>query len=188
MRRKAASSLADIANAQIRDGDVLHPESLGSDWDVVVSQRLLINLASFEEQKAAIRNIHACLKPGGRYLMIENTNEGFAAMNAARHRMGIPPVPQHWHNRFFSSAELREALAGRFQTLKHYDFALYYLLTRVYANMVAKFEGWGIQAQKDPIFEQLDDAARQLHEQFADWLKPPEPFGPIQVWVLRKEQ
>ena len=108
-------------------------------------------------------------------------------MNAARHRMGIPPVPQHWHNRFFSHAELEDALAGRFQVLKHHDFSLYYFLTRVNANMVARFEGWGAQAKKDPIFDRLDDAARRLHEQFGEWFKPPEPFGPIQVWILRKE-
>jgi SAM-dependent methyltransferase len=188
MRSKAERSVSGLSNATIRAGDILDATGFGTEWDVAVTQRVLINLTSYEEQEAGIEAIHGCLKPGGRYIMIENTNEGFSVLNDARHLMGIPPVPQHWHNRFFAHSEIDRALAGRFQVLRHYHFGLYYLLTRVYANMVASFEGWGVQAKKDPIFEKLDDAARRLHEQFSAWFTPPEAFGPIQIWVLRKEE
>ncbi|HKW78851.1 MAG TPA: hypothetical protein VJQ09_07090, partial [Candidatus Limnocylindria bacterium] len=77
----------------------------------------------------------------------------------------------------------------RFQLLRFQDFGLYYLLTRVYVQMFATFEGFGINAKKDPIFEHSDRAARVLYEKFADRVKfdGMRAFGPIQFWALRRE-
>jgi SAM-dependent methyltransferase len=188
LRERAQAASVGRRNLTIREGDIMDASSLGSDYDAVITERVLINLAGWKEQQMALLNVYSALRPGGRYLMVENTNEGFARMNDARHAVGLPPVPQHWHNRFFGERELNEFLEGKFQILRHYDFGLYYLLTRVYANKVARFEGWGAQAKKDPVFEKLDAAAREMFEHFGDWLRPPSgAFGPIQCWILRRE-
>ena len=110
-------------------------------------------------------------------------------MNDVRVRMGLDPVPQHWHNRFFDRDTLLAFLHGKFQVLRHYDFGLYYLLTRVYVPTFASFTGFGRNAVKDPIFEKSDRAARQLFEIFANRVSIDDgaAFGPIQVWALRRE-
>jgi hypothetical protein len=103
--------------------------------------------------------------------------------------MGLAPVPQHWHNRFFDDDEFTRFTRGGFQLLHFEDFGLYYLLTRVFTQMFAAFEGFGASAKKDPIFERADSAARRLHEAMADRIeiKGTRAFGPIQVFVLRRE-
>lgn len=188
-KAEAAAARSGLKNVSFHAADILHPSADLSGFDVVVSQRMLINLASWEEQQQGIRNLHAMLKLGGRAILIENTNEAFAAMNDLRVKMGLSPVPQHWHNRFFGHDELMRFVQGGFQLVRMADFGLYYLLTRVYTQMFASFEGWGRQAVKDPIFEHADRAARLLFEQIGDRTRIDgcPAFGPIQVFVLRRE-
>lgn len=191
LRSRAAQAAKDSgrSNLSLREGDVLGQCGSDSEFDVIVSQRLLINLASWEEQMEGLKNIHRMLKPGGRYIMIENTNDAFLALNDVRVSLGMAPIPQHWHNRFFDYEELMMFLRGRFQLLRHYDFGLYYLLTRVYVPMFASFQGYGAKAVKDPIFEKSDAAARELFEALGDRVRIGgcRAFGPIQAFVLRRE-
>ena len=191
LRAKAekAAKESGLSNISIRAGDILDASLPAAAFDVIVTQRVLINLASWEEQMQGLRNVHRMLKPGGRYIMIENTNDAFLALNEVRVALEMAPVPQHWHNRFFDYDELMRFLGGKFQLLRHYDFGLYYLLTRVYVPMFASFVGYGTQAVKDPIYEKSDAAARILFENLRDRVKIGgcRAFGPIQAFVLRRE-
>lgn len=187
---EAAAARSGLSNITLCPGDILDSGiAADASFDVIVTERLLINLGHWEEQTKALLNIHRMLKPGGRYIMVENTNDGFQAMNDMRAAVDLPPVPQHWHNRFFDYEELAAFLRGRFQLLRHYDFGLYYFLTRVYVPMFASFQGWGVNAVKDPIFEKSDAAARILFEKFSERIDIGgcRAFGPIQVFVLRHE-
>jgi ubiquinone/menaquinone biosynthesis C-methylase UbiE len=191
LRAKAEKAAKErgAANLSIRSGDILDTSLPAACFDVILTQRVLINLASWEEQMQGILNVHRMLKPGGRYIMIENTSDAFLALNNVRVELGMAPIPQHWHNRFFDYHELIDFFRGKFQLLRHYDFGLYYLLTRVYVPMFASFVGWGTQAVKDPIFEKSDAAARRLFEQLRDrvHISGCRAFGPIQAFVLRRE-
>ena len=191
LRRKAQEAVmkSGLSNISVRSGDIMDFGTIEGEFDVVVTQRVLINLSSWEDQKRALLNVHRVLNPGGRYIMIENTNDAFLALNDMRTAMGLPPIPQHWHNRFFDYDNLMAFCQGRFQLLKHFDFGLYYLLTRVYVPMFASFEGYGANAVKDPMFDKSDAAARLLFERFGDRVRVAgsRAFGPIQVFVLRRE-
>jgi ubiquinone/menaquinone biosynthesis C-methylase UbiE len=185
----ATGEKSGARNLSFLSGDILQMSALKSQFDVVISQRMLINLASWEEQQQALHNIHRMLKPGGRAILVENTNDAAQSLNDMRTKVGCPPIPQHWHNRFFDYDLLTSFFEGRFQLLKFYDFGLYYFLTRVYAQMFASFVGSGKDAVKDAIFENSDRAARILHEQFADKIQFNDcrALGPIQIFVLRRE-
>lgn len=191
MRRQAErhAASANTTNVAFREFDILTSPIPEGEFDVLVSQRMLINLASWNEQMEGIRNLHRMLKVGGRAILIENTNDGFQAMNQLRVDMGLAPVPQHWHNRFFDDDEFASFIRGGFQLLDFQDFGLYYLLTRVYTQLFASFEGWGTAAKKDPIFAKADLAARRLHEHMGGRVNIDgrRAFGPIQVFVLRRE-
>ena len=185
---KAAQAVG-VVNVTFKEFDILQSQIPDAEYDAVVSKRMLINLASWHDQQQGLRNIHRMLKPGGRAILIENTNDAFKAMNDVRDRVGLAPVPQHWHNRFFDYDEFMSFVSGGFQLLHFEDFGLYYLLTRVYAQLFASFEGYGINAKKDAIFEKTDRAARLLHETMGDRvdIRGSRAFGPIQVFVFRRE-
>lgn len=189
-RRRAEAAIAreGLTNARVIAGDVMTLDA-GGVYDAIVSQRLLINLSSWDRQKHALLNIHRALRPGGRLLMVENTNEGFQAMNDVRAAVGLEPVLQHWHNLFFAHDQLTDFLRGRFQLIRHHDFGLYYLLTRCYVPMFAPFTGFGRQAVKDPLYEVSDPAALRLFDVVGARVRIEggPAFGPIQMWALRRE-
>jgi ubiquinone/menaquinone biosynthesis C-methylase UbiE len=193
LRAKAAERFAEagLTNVTLMAGDALDLSAYANKFDLVVSQRLVINFMTWEEQKRVLENIRESLRPGGRYIMIENTFEGFEALNAVRRAVGLANVPLHdWHNYFLHYDRLMEFLEGKFTVEKTHTFNLYYLLTRVFVNMFAKFEGYGRTAVKDDIFDAADDAARRLYELIGDRVRiavdKGESFGPIQGFVLRR--
>src|SRR5262245_49013840 len=61
---------AGLKNLTHRDGDILKLGKKDGPFDAIVTQRLLINLASWEEMQQGLSNIFDMLKPGGRYVMI----------------------------------------------------------------------------------------------------------------------
>ena len=184
-----SAEAAGSTNVSFQEFDVLQNAILDAEFDAVISQRMLINLASWDEQQQGLRHLHRMLRVGGRAILIENTNDAFQAMNDVRVNLGLAPVPQHWHNRFFDYDEFMAFMKGRFQLLHFEDFGLYYLLTRVYTQLFASFEGFGANAKKDPIFEKADRAARRLHEAMSERVRisGSRAFGPIQVFVFRRE-
>lgn len=190
LRSKAKQRFAEerLKNVRCVQGSVLDLSEYQEAFDVVVTQRVLINLPTWEDQKRGIDNIYADLRPGGYYVMIENTYEGHEALNSVRRAVGLADIPLHWHNLFFHHDQLIEHFHGKFMVKHHATFDLYYFLTRVFVTMFAKFEGYGKAAKKDDIFNVTDAAAKRLFETVSPRIRvgTGPAFGPIQGFVLRK--
>lgn len=193
LREKASLlfSSQNLENVTLVKGDVLDLSQYKEMFNVVVTQRVIINFMSWEEQKKVIKNIHSTLRPGGLYIAIENTFEGFEALNFMRRKCGLPNIILHdWHNYFLHDDIFKKFLNDLFVVEKIHNFNLYYFLTRVFTNMFANFEGYGIDAIKDDIFDLSDTAARKLTEMLGNIIKFDLPenisLGPIQGFVLRK--
>ncbi len=193
LRGRAAERIKDagLTNVELIEGDVRDLTAFPGRFNAAVTQRVIINFMSWEEQKEVLHNVWTTLRPGGRYIMLENTFEGFEALNSVRRSVGLPNIVLHdWHNYFLHHDLFMEFLEGKFVVEKHHTFNLYYLLTRVFTNMFAKFEGYGSIAKKDDIFDAADKAARELYELMGDRVHidvdKGGSFGPIQGWVLRR--
>jgi ubiquinone/menaquinone biosynthesis C-methylase UbiE len=187
LRNKAIERNKSMANVLVEEGDVMSLD-YKEKFDAVVTQRLLINLTSEEEQWKAIDKITKAIKPGGRFIMIENTNQCFRALNDLREKVDMKPIPQHWHNLFFDRGDLLNYMNKNYRLEKEYDYSLYYFLTRVYTQMFASFEGYGINAMKDDIFEKSDKAARIVYEKFKDNIKLDPKVSTIQCFVFEKKE
>ena len=61
-------------------------------FQIVLTQRSLINLASSQEQYDMIKNIDELLGPGGRLVLIESFEEGLVNLNKARKQMNLVPI------------------------------------------------------------------------------------------------
>jgi ubiquinone/menaquinone biosynthesis C-methylase UbiE len=193
MRARAAQRFRDagLTNVELIEGDVRDLTAYKGAFTACVTQRVVINFMSWQEQQHVLENIWGALRPGARYILIENTFEGFEALNSVRRGVGLDNIILHdWHNYFLHHDLFLDFLQGKFVVEKHHTFNLYYLLTRVFTNMFAKFEGFGSTAKKDEIFEATDAAARQLFELIGDRVHidvdKGRSFGPIQGWVLRR--
>lgn len=112
--------------------DVLNllPSFLGY-FSVVISERCLINLANFEDQKRAITNIASVLKLGGRFIFVEGSAEGRSRLNEIRKKAGLPKMPPVWHNIDFHERETLKFLQKNFILEDRIYFGMYDFLSRV---------------------------------------------------------
>lgn len=142
----AAKSL--IANERVKGtinfqvGDVTTLRDLEKCYDFIYTERVLINLKDWEAQKKAIADITERLRPGGVYVMCENSMDGLERINDLRKMVGVPPIIPPWHNIYFRDVDLQQLeMPGiKLEKVDCYS-ATYYFLSRVVNAWLAKEEG-----------------------------------------------
>jgi ubiquinone/menaquinone biosynthesis C-methylase UbiE len=190
LKDKAKKNLKkyDIKNVKIENGDILELD-YQQQFDIAVTERVIINLPSWKHQLTAISNIYNILKPNGIYIMIENTVDGAVALNQLREMVGLKPIDIHWHNLYLDYEQFSNGIQGKFEIIERKGFPLYYLLTRIYIQMFASFDGFGIHAKKDDIFTISDKAAKEIQDKMHNYFSFSENdniLGPIQCFALKK--
>ena len=176
-------------NLTIKKMNILELQSFNEKFDAAITDRVITNLPNWKLQKKAILDIKSILKPHGRYIMIENFNEGYDRLNKLRATVGLEKIPKHWHNTYLNKSVLNPFLKNHFRIVEQISFNLYYFLTRAYIPMFGSFTGWGKNAKSDPIFKVSDPAAKKIHENFSSVVHFFDDgfFGPINGLVLIKK-
>jgi len=129
--KKASERLARHANVKIKKIDFLGEYELDFDYDVIVSQRFLINLMEWELQKKVINDLVDRLKVNGRLILLEGSNTGVNKLNEFRNIFDLPPIPVKWHNLFFDDNRLDEYLSNlKIELMIKEGMSEYFLLTR----------------------------------------------------------
>jgi len=123
----AKQNAADIGVPSLRFlvGDVLDLDSVAGlerVYDVVFTDRLLINLDTTEAQKRAIDNLAARVRRPGSLILIENSRQTKDAQNDLREAMRLPRRPDAPFNLFFNDDEIIPHLQNRFGTVEIEDF------------------------------------------------------------------
>lgn len=79
--------------------DIRRRQTLGTQaFDLIICQRVLINLLDADHQQQALKNIAGVLKENGFLVSIEAYESGLANLNAARAEFSLPPIPPAEHN------------------------------------------------------------------------------------------
>jgi SAM-dependent methyltransferase len=103
-------SVLGVIRADLRHAEWHQPRFA----DIIIVQRLLINVLDPHDQKKTLGNIVSALKPGGCILFIEAFKSGLDKLNAARAEFDLDALPPSHHNLplgddFFESEERLEA-------------------------------------------------------------------------------
>ena len=126
---------AKVDNVSFVQGDVMDlrelNESIGT-CEIAVSIRCLINLASWENQKAAIDNIHGTISDGGLYILSEGWSDGWDGLNLARQRVGLEPMQLVKYNRLLNRLEFEEHIAGKFSIVDYTSLGFYIFFSRLF--------------------------------------------------------
>ena len=130
MIRRATADGATSPMFAVKDVLTLKPADFGL-FDVVVSERCLINLAGWNEQRAALDNIATVLRPGGRFIFIEGGRQGRDTLNRQRETVGLATMPKVWHNVDFDETETLSYLARDFELQRRVPFGVYDFVARV---------------------------------------------------------
>jgi SAM-dependent methyltransferase len=119
LRALASSRFGRHENVTIVDGDIRKPAFTASDSvDVLICQRVLINLLDLQDQREAVDNIVSVLalpthgRASGKCLFIEAFSSYLATLNQARAELDLPSMPPAPHNlylpeNFFDRVRLR---------------------------------------------------------------------------------
>lgn len=104
-------------------------------FDVVITERCLLNLASKDMQYSVIHNIHRILKKDGLFIMVEGTANGLRKLNDLRIKVGLEPIPDRAEDNLsslkFEEEEIEEYLSNNYEIIKKQHFGMYYLISRV---------------------------------------------------------
>ncbi len=160
------------SNVDFQIHDATSP--LPFDVDLVYSTRCLINLPSWELQKAVLLNVWKSLPLGGVYIAIENFIEGQDSFNEVRTAFGLPKIPVRDHNLFFNRVQLVKFLDGLFTIENEINISsTYYLVSRIHYSRACADAGT------------VPDYHDKNHEN-ASKLPFAGEFGPVRMMRLRK--
>lgn len=143
-------------------------------FDLIYTERTLINLTDWLSQSDAIYRITCLLKHGGAYIMCENSQDALDKINFFREKIGLPCITPPWHNRYLHDIELRQVTIPGIQLedVNHFS-STYYFLSRVVNAWLAQ------QENREPDYE---SPINQLSLK----LPPCGDMGQNQIWVWRK--
>lgn len=83
----------NIPHTQVFKGDMRKSEDYpGEFYDIVITQRSLINLGSWKEQEKVLEILHQKLRSPGLYICVESYMEPWINLNAARKEVRLPPL------------------------------------------------------------------------------------------------
>ena len=162
---------------EFKQGNVLALKFDSSSFDTVITDRCLINLTSRDEQKSAIDEIFRILKPGGRYLMCEDTEQGLEKLNYARNLLALDEIKVRWHNLYMDEMHIAESIKNLFVIEKIDLFAsFYYLVSRTITGKLAQNNGVDPD-YSDPINCIASECSSAMN--IGD-------FTPLKLFVLKK--
>ncbi|OQX75398.1 MAG: hypothetical protein B6D64_11670 [Bacteroidetes bacterium 4484_276] len=129
--KMAKKRLIDRNNVVFKKVDFLKEYELDYDYDYIVSQRFLINLVEWEQQKKVIQDLTSRLNKKGKLILVEGSQNGTDELNQFRKLYKLQPIGVKWHNLFFDDKKLTSFLKELgFHPEQETGFGTYYLLTR----------------------------------------------------------
>jgi ubiquinone/menaquinone biosynthesis C-methylase UbiE len=134
-------------------GNLLELNEPDAAYDKVLSIRVLINLASWENQLVGLRHLARTVRPGGTLMLSEATRQGWERLNRFRNEWGLADIPMPAFNLYLDQDAVVEALAPEFECLEIRDFAsTYYVGTRLLKPLAALAANAGVRVT-DPGME-----------------------------------
>ncbi|MDO8470747.1 MAG: class I SAM-dependent methyltransferase [bacterium] len=144
------------------EGDVLALRKVArlrnEKFDYIVSERCLINLLNWEQQRQALLSLKKYLKKNGRIILTENTQEGLSRLNILRQSLNLPEIKVRWHNYYMPQEKLIRFAKENFivEEVKNIG-SLYYIISRVvYAKLAA------LKDQEPKYLHPINQIASQL--------------------------
>jgi SAM-dependent methyltransferase len=130
----ARSRFGNDSRVTLEPGDIRQPISIAEPADILISQRVVINLLDAGDQKVALGNLIAATKVGGYVLLVEAFQENLAVLNQARAEFDLLPLDAPYHNLYLKNDVLDSLKGVERMPLEHekeHFLSTHYFVTRV---------------------------------------------------------
>ena len=154
-------------------------------FDVVYSERCLINILDWQGQEKALREIHRVLKPGGYYLMIECFTDGRDNNNLARRQLGLPDIPEAYHNKYIDKELFLAAVKGHFEVVEPQSLDRYARGFQFRSNFLSSH--YFVARVLYPAVLKGELVRNSEFIKFFSFLPPIGNYSAIQAYFLRKK-
>jgi len=120
----------------IEAGDIRKKDMLAKEkYDILICQRVIINLLDTEDQRRALDNIVNCVKPTGVLFFIEAFQKPLSNLNEAREEFDLPPILQAHHNLYLKDDFFNHRDLEKYRTPTWYysqcHLSTHYFVSRV---------------------------------------------------------
>ena len=128
-------SLYKIAHKRLTDkakiikGDIrVFNKNFKNKFDIVISQRVLINILNESNQKKSLNNIISYIKKNGKLIVSESFNSGLEKLNSVRMKFNLKKIKPKFHNKFlkddfFKTKKLHKLKEENKNLSKHFFIA-----------------------------------------------------------------
>jgi SAM-dependent methyltransferase len=162
---------------EFSEGDVTALVEPPGTYDKVVSVRVIINLGSWDRQRAALLECVRVLKPGGLLLLSEATLQGWRRLNEFRREWHLADIPIPPFNQYLDENLVMDALSDELELVELVNFAsTYYVGTRVLKPLMSQAAGGNID---------VADPGMEWNRWFSE-LPAWGDYGTQKLFVLRK--
>jgi ubiquinone/menaquinone biosynthesis C-methylase UbiE len=165
-------------------GDARKLQFDNDSFDVIFTERCIINLLTWPEQQQALQEMQRILRKGGYILFMESFSDGYNNLNKARTELGLDAIPMPHHNLYFEK-ETFEPYAGQLFTimnpldmgaanenvLNRNFLSTHYFVARVMHPLITK---------GDPLLKNTEFV------KFHSFLPPSGCYSAIQAYILKK--
>tara|TARA_B110000046_G_scaffold29575_1_gene31121 strand:- start:5488 stop:6252 length:765 start_codon:yes stop_codon:yes gene_type:complete len=117
--------------------DVRDFSKITEKYDIVISERVLINIDSHEEQLKIINRIYNILSSKGKFIMCESSKQGLEMINIEREKFELPRIEMPWHNNYIDDERLQNDLKKinlKLSKINHFSSTYYFLSRIIYAH------------------------------------------------------
>ncbi|MFT5115355.1 MAG: SAM-dependent methyltransferase [Parasphingorhabdus sp.] len=148
--REVAVKRFESSPVEIYPGDIRQAETIPDDIDVLICQRVLINLLNPEDQARALQNLVDKVGSNGLLIFIECFNSGLNQLNDARSEFGIEKLPPAHHNLYLQDDFFAHQQLDIFDNSEENYLSTHYFVTRVLHQ--AFLDGTGSEFKRNSHF------------------------------------
>jgi ubiquinone/menaquinone biosynthesis C-methylase UbiE len=169
-----------VRGCEVIQGDVRKLPMQKPEFDVVITERCVINVMNQAEQELSLKEIARVLRPGGHFICIEAFTDGLEQLNEARQELGLEPNVVPHHNIWFDKEWFLRIMDPLFSFVNLDEggplpppnfLSSHYFISRVLYAAVTK---------REIIYN-------THFVRFFSFLQPVGNYSPIQFYVLRRK-
>jgi ubiquinone/menaquinone biosynthesis C-methylase UbiE len=167
----------NLPGVKFEQGDARNLQFKDESFDVIYTERCIINLMTWEEQQMALEQMHRVLRKGGYLLFMESFTEGYNNLNKARNELGLDSIPMPHHNLYFDKELFEPLIAEKFEILEEETIPRNFLSSHYFTARVLH----PLLTKGDPFMKNTEFV------KFFSFLPPSGCYSPIEVYILKKK-